>query len=146
MADQEKGGVRSEEGVHAATDKPRREFMEKAGLLAGGLVVLGAPAAQGQAVKVQAEQAPNRDRPIVELAGVTREYMSNISPRAMKLTLNDMVALASGEKRPTLSGLTVGDIKSLNEVLFNSLTVLPPDGDPGFRPRPKCCSCSCSVI
>lgn len=116
--------------------------MEKAGLLTGGVIALGTTPAAGQAPAEPAKGQPAiSDRPIAEIAKFQAHEIARLTPRARKLSQADMVALASGEKRPSLSGLTVGDLRSLNDVVIDRMTLVR---DPNAAASIACCCCCSS--
>lgn len=145
MADQVLGASRPSETVRPEGESPRRDFMEKVGLIAGGLLVAGSSTAARAAEGAQGGAAPS-DRPIVELAGLKPEHIATLSPVAKKLSHSDLLALAKVQKSAGLSGLTVGDIKSLNDALFDAAAVIPAEGGPAIRVRPSCCCCCCTPV
>ncbi len=96
----------------------RRDFFQQAAISAGGLLLL---AKQGNA----AEVSPNK--PAVELLGINGASRNKITARVRSLTPSDLSRLAGVDPdHVRLGGLTVGDLKSLTDTLFESMPANTP--------------------
>lgn len=127
---------------------PRRAFLERAGLVATALLVEGTRGVNA-AAHTQPQKPVAADKESVgRLLGLTERQQQRLSPRARQLTGADLRAIAAldFERSPGAAQITVGDLKSLSEVLARSFGRQPATMRMAVickRIPPFCCCCCC---
>jgi hypothetical protein len=126
-------------------DPPRRAFLERAGLVATAFLVGGAASSVAEAA---ARQPAGASAKVGDVLKLTAAQQKGLTARARNLTAADLSALATMqfEKTPAMSELTVGDLKSLTDVVARKFAGQPQQMTMAAmckRIPPFCCCCTC---
>jgi len=125
-------------------DTPRRAFLERAGLVATAFLMGGASSVAAEA----ARQPAGASAKVGDVLKLTAAQQKGLTARARNLTAADLSALATMqfERTPAMSELTVGDLKSLTDVVARKFAGQPQQMTMAAmckRIPPFCCCCTC---